>query len=145
MARVEITVTRTEDYCGGAVPTRIMMQELATPKPYVRASFVIIADDKSKKQYAVVTNEEGKIIAELPYGTYRLKNSFQTRKNLLDELKANPYYFVSDEQCILTWQEKGLYTFRCDQPEYSGTFNIHRHCFVPEAMPCISYTGPMPP
>lgn len=76
---VEVNVTCTQAYCGGARPTDEMLAEIQKPKPYANKKMYLLSE-KGKK-IAVKTNSTGSFKVKVAHGNYKLMELWRI-KNL---------------------------------------------------------------
>lgn len=146
-------ITYTSDYCGGAYPSESMLLRLATPSPYPeKVLYIRKASHNDLDQpilYTLITDSLGNFSADLPTGNYCLIDEFRKDRTLLDKLNnkdSTNYLRVPDPKCLDDWFNNCLYGFTVSNyPIMTIQLNVHRACFRPEGVPCISYIGPMPP
>lgn len=139
------------NYCGGAAPSREMMEEARKAKPLAGKKFYIrrgtFNDVNNKLMDSVVTNENGNFSCTLPSGEYTLLLPEQKDKATLDNWRSKQANIeVTDETCLKDWFTKGFRSFTVDDaPADLPLIEIYRRCFLPDGIECLSYTGPMPP
>ena len=146
-------ITYTSDYCGGAYPSNNMLQRLATPAPYPGKVFYIRQAERNDMNspilYTIVTDSTGHYSINLPPGNYCMIDEFRKDTAFIaDVYKVDPYNYlqVNDKKCLEDWFNSCFYGFSIKDSNFvHADFNIHRSCFRPEGVPCISYIGPMPP
>jgi len=151
---IQIAITSTASYCGGARPTAEMESELATPKPLPNVEVFIRAGNTQDHQQAVfvsaVSDERGLISLMLPPGTYSVvtkeKNSDSKYKELLEQYaNETEEWSAIDVDCLKKWlRTPDLVLTVSEDGIREYTLNIHQPCFW-RSVPCANYKGPFPP
>lgn len=142
------TVTQTGSYCGGAVPSKEMLAQLSTPKPYAEKKFHVIKGDTNTPSHKIIlsftTDEQGKFSFSLRPGTYSIIQDEQATPLNVKEYKTKT--ISADENCLKIWWAKPYYVLRVKRADITGLeFKFHHRCFLPNDIPCLQYTGPYPP
>ena len=151
--RVSGNITYSSDYCGGAYPSEAMLLQLANPTPYSgKVLFIRRTKTNDLSQpilYTLISDSLGNFSIDLPPGNYCLIDEFRKDRAIFEKVYSKDstnYLRVPDPQCLDDWFNSCLYGFTVSDYSISTIqINIHRTCFRPEGIPCISYTGPMPP
>lgn len=152
---VVIHLTQTSSYCGGAAPPQEMLDALATPQAlsgkevFLRKGMINNPEDTAFLLQKI-SDEKGDVHFQIQEGNYYLvfanKKDHTHTDELLEKYKSPIGDYSSiDKACLKKWLENpeliipvGIDLSR----EY--TLNVHTPCFWNE-IPCIDYTGPMPP
>ncbi|MDP1801359.1 MAG: hypothetical protein Q8L81_08405 [Bacteroidota bacterium] len=139
---------QTFAYCGGVKPSEEVLDHHKTPKPYVGKTFYIRAGKtnnlKAKVLLKFKADTAGNFSFELPPGIYSIIQEPQLKK-LNVKLYKNKYVEV-DETCLKNWWEKPYYLLEIKDKNISGLeFKFHHPCFMSGDIPCLHYSGPMPP
>ena len=153
--KVQGTATYTGAHCGGARLPDDMLQELMTPKPLSEKILYIRKGERnSLKDTSIVaevkTNEGGEFVIELPPGKYFLvdyKKKDQTFYNSVrsGHKEKSDFYDAVDTLCLKTWYETPDATFEVVKGENNRvTVNYPNRCSW-NKIPCVHYTGPLPP
>jgi hypothetical protein len=149
---VEITVTQTASYCGGARPSEEILQELNSPIPSANTK-VFIGRGVENAGHGViletVTDVDGKVRVELPSGDYYLVFETKTIENKTKLLGAyreeTAYYSAMDVDCLENWFKQPDFVFSVEKNKSkSVVVNKHIPCSW-SAIPCVDYRGPLPP
>ena len=141
-------VTQTYSYCGGAAPSKQILDKLATPEVYTNKRFYIRAGKINSVKARIVksftTGNDGTFSIELEPGTYSIILEEQFHKiKAGDYAKQNQH---ADEQCLQKWWKKPYYIIEIrDRNINNLVFNFHHNCFVSDDIPCLEYTGPPVP
>lgn len=151
---VEIVLTQTSSYCGGAAPPQYLLDELATPKPLGGVEYFIRKGKTNVVTDPIVTSgtstENGFISLMLPEGTYCLvfanKVDRTTYDSIYNQLKdGNANNTPVDKACLDKWLSAPEFVF---SPVIGSTqarqLNVHQPCSW-DATPCTQYMGPLPP
>jgi hypothetical protein len=142
-------VTQTSAYCGGAEPTEEMMNEYRKEKPYAGKTFYVRKGNTNTTKEKVIlsfkANENGKFSFQLPPGTYSIIQEAQVK-----EINPKSYNkkgsLQADATCLKNWWLKPYYILEIKDKDVTGLhFKFHHPCFISDDIPCIQYTGPMPP
>jgi hypothetical protein len=149
MYQVSGTITYTSDYCGGAAPPEELLNQLKTPTPYMGKILHIRAaqtNDFSKPiLHTLVTDSLGHFSVSLPPGNYCMIDDFRKDGSFVQTLNKKNNLSTNNQQCVDDWLNSCLYSFTVTQANITNIqLNIHRICFVPEGVPCVSYDGPLP-
>jgi hypothetical protein len=151
---IQIVITSTASYCGGARPTMEMEAELATPRPmpnvevYVRAGTT--HDYHQPVIFSGMSDEDGRIRLKLAPGTYSVvtkeKNSDAKFRELLKQYaQETDQWSAIDVDCLNKWfQTPDLVMTVSDDGVSEYSLNIHQPCFW-HSVPCANYKGPFPP
>jgi hypothetical protein len=143
-------ITQTHAYCGGARPSEEMLKSYTTPKPFPGKKLYIRSGTenslKKKVLREVIADSAGHFSLRLPPGTYCIIQEEQVKK--LDpehfRQKANKNLKLNEE-CLKQWWDKCFMTFEVKDADKSDlNINFYIPCFT-EGIPCMQYTGPMPP
>lgn len=149
MQRVSGLVTITSSYCGGAAPSEEMLMELAKPKPYVGKVFYVRKGNRNTLASEIIlrftTDSNGAFSIALPAGTWSLIQEEQVR-----EIKNSDYPNTASHQvemdCLRKWWSEPYQVIEVKNSAITDLhFSFHRRCFIASDIPCIRYTGPMPP
>lgn len=138
----------TTSYCGGPAPSKEMLEEHATPRPYtgktlyVKKGKVNLAENKVILSFKA--DEKGNFSFNLPPGEYSVVQLEQTVK--LNAAKLKKDGFLVDETCLKTWWKKPYYTFVVKDKNITGlTFTFHHLCSVANDIECVRYLPPLYP
>jgi hypothetical protein len=97
-AKISLQFNETRSYCGGAVPTEAVLQELKEKKPFADQTIYVYL--KSKCVDSLKTDSLGKISKKLKYGKYNLYLPWKHFKKVPTG-ELNEY----DEECLKKeWQ-----------------------------------------
>lgn len=115
--RVNIVLTKTESYCGGAEPPEELLTELNTPKPYNSGKVYILDDLKACVDSITPTNVE--TLVPLKTGHYTA--------HLVAKLKDLESITSEDEQCITAFKQRILAMFEI-KGDMALQVNLHFGC-----------------
>lgn len=77
-------------------------------------------------------------------GNYVILSAQMLAPNVASKYESN--YVKSDPEYLINWYKNGLAHIPIQD---SSVTNLHFHfserCFLPIGIPCLHYTGPMPP
>lgn len=149
---VEITVTQTASYCGGARPSEEILQELNSPTPSANTKVFIGRGAENTGHGFILetaTDVDGKVRVELPSGDYYLVFETKTIENKTKLLGAfreeTAYYSAMDVDCLEIWFKQPDFFFSVEKNKSkSVVVNKHIPCSW-SAIPCVDYRGPLPP
>jgi len=144
------TIQYSESYCGGARPTDEMLEEITRPENYPgKRLFVVngnINQSEKKIIAAIISDSAGKFSVLLPPGEYCIIQPEQRDKKIFTKYDNPDDNIEADEKCLTEWFKTCLFSFKVESsPVTEIQLMFHRPCFLPEGIPCLSYTGPMPP
>ncbi|MEI7522751.1 MAG: hypothetical protein WCJ95_00400 [Mariniphaga sp.] len=143
---VEIMVTGTTSYCGGAKPPPELLKKLETPKPLQGKRLYLkkgqINTFNTMVYLEICTDSLGKISIRIPEGKYFV----------VDEYKKDPWFYTkllndypeTDKNCLKTWYEQSDFSFEVKTDTIRNlTWNIHKNCSW-EAIPCVHIKVALP-
>ena len=147
---VQGTLTQSSSYCGGVHPTEEEEMEYKRPRPM--NTWLYVRSGKTNRQDSPIidsakTDQFGKYSFELPPGDYVIIMPEQRTKESIARYRDMENDFLEvDELCLLGWWKSGLFQISIIDSAITGlNHNFHSRCFVPVAVPCMSYSGPYPP
>lgn len=150
---IQLIITQTHSYCGGAEPTPEMLELLRTPAPFEGKTIHLRKgkmNDVHKKIVATITTDSTGIVSlNLPLGTYSVvgddKRNRKKYRSLLKRFsKASASRSAIDKPCLKDWLKQPEAVIEVRDGENRFTVNFHHRCDW-EAIPCSSYRGPLPP
>jgi hypothetical protein len=141
-------VNQTFSYCGGANPPEFLLEELAMPKPIPSMLFYVIEGNINSNHRKIIkkfmTDSNGMFDFELPVGKYSIILQEQTKELNMQILNTKTQ--KADEDCLKEWWQKPYYSFEIRNQNISNLeFLFVNRCFIDGFIPCITYTGQMPP
>ena len=151
--QVLIKVTQTASYCGGARPPDELLNELRTEKPlagvdvFIRSGSVNNPEDKILIQGK--SDRNGVVALNLPKGNFYMVFGNKKNRDFSDELiktyevKSENYSAVN-KTCLEEWLKQPELLMEIKGQGDSFTVNWNQPCPW-HAVPCTSYTGPLPP
>ena len=147
---VQVKVTETRHYCGGAAPSEDILQQLATPNPKINFSLHVrpgSSNDFEAKAISAMTNEQGMANFELEAGSYCLV--LDEKK---DEPKAENYqaqFLQIDTECLPQWGQKCELSFTVNEDGSVTPADLElklvKRCHLNTYSPCVIWDGPIPP
>lgn len=150
---VELIITQTHSYCGGAEPTPDILERLRTPAPFEGKTIHLRKGNFNcihKKIFATATmGATGIISLNLPLGTYSVvgddkKDKKKYRFFLKRFATASASRSAIDKPCLNDWLKQPEAIIEVKEGENRFTINFHHRCDW-DAIPCSSYSGPLPP
>jgi len=140
---VEVQITQTFPYCGGAAPTEEMMNQ---SRP-ANGNYILV-NKTSKQKSTVVADSTGTIYLNLENGEYSLRQTYKdmTFEEFYAKNSGKGNSFISrDVDCYRKWWENNLLDFTInDTTEVKTKVTFGSACFTGNN-PCLIYTGPYPP
>ncbi len=118
--KIEILLTQTSLYCGGAKPPDELLKKLNTPKPLIEKTVYIKKGDNntfdSEVYLKVSSDTSGKIRFQLPAGKYFIvdesKKDSSCYYTLLKEYgTATKNTPAVDKKCLKNWYEQPNFVF----------------------------------
>ena len=144
-------VTKTRSYCGGRRPTEEKLDEIEKPRPYVGKKFHLRKGNSNSIASPVVfsftTNDSGVFSFELPPGLYAIIQNAQVKEIDMKDYQTNEYIHA-DEKCLRQWWPIPYYVLEVKDKSITDLkFTFHHECTwgVRIDIPCLHYSGPMPP
>ena len=142
-------ITKTSSYCGGMAPSEEIMAEMMKASPnsgkvlYLRQGAV--NDLKKPIVMKIVADSLGKFVLMLKPGVYSIILPEQLKPLDLKKLPIGPN-IVADKNCLREWWKKPYFLLEIKDKSIEGLeFNFNRRCFIEGDVPCLNYTGPLPP
>jgi hypothetical protein len=132
-------VSQTSSYCGGAPPSKEMLEEFARPEPYSGKTFHVLKPKSKTSLLKFTSDAQGNFSFSLPTGTYTIVLSEQLDKNSVNKYRKDPEYIV-DETCLKTWWNKPYYVLTVKNKDVKGlAFEFHHPCSYPVDIPCVQH------
>jgi hypothetical protein len=149
---VSIKITQTASYCGGAAPPPDLIEQFNTPAP-LADKVIYLRKGKTnhtgRKTIQLKSDANGDISATLKPGFYAVVD--ETKKdrayyNILRKRFSKPVenYGDLDTACLNTWLQTPQQVIEVAADKTIFYVNFHQPCHW-NAIPCVQYTGPMPP
>lgn len=114
---VELHVTETSSYCGGAAPSREMEEAHRTPKP-IRRNLYLYTKDSMLIDTLIPTGETLLVTGDFPAGSYQIRQEPSIKSSV----------FKTDmEKCAYEWRKRVLANFSVDSDSVVK-INIHFPC-----------------
>jgi|GEM_PF-821934 len=151
--QVELHLTSTQAYCGGAEPDQSMLIELATPKSYEGRSLYLRKGSWNDLNQPIVASGKsdatGNMIFQLEKGEYSVvfddKKDNKIYNSILTNLEnGDTYHGPVDKVCLADWIKKAEFVFTVTGSTEKVSYNVHIQCPW-HNIPCAQYTGPLPP
>lgn len=137
-------------YCGGANPGREIIEKIRAKRPLVNYKLYLRAGKTNDLNAPIidstVTDEAGRFAFRVPAGSYVLLSKDQVDRARIRACLHHEYIEITDFDCLEAWWQNGL--AQVDVYEHSVDdlhFYLRKLCFLPLGVPCIFYTGPLPP
>ncbi len=142
------TVMKTGSYCGGAQPSKEMMEEASRPYAYSGKIFYLRkGNTNTTKKPAFLsfkTDSAGRFNLKLIPGVYSIIQELQIHElNLKDYEKDKDC--LADNECLKKWWKTPYHILIVKDKDIELNFTFHHPCFLPHDNPCLQYTGPLPP
>ncbi len=150
---LRVTVTgklmQTQSYCGGIQPNQETLDDLQKPTPYAGKVFYVRKGKVNSTKTEVITSftvdAKGEFSFQITPGTYSIIQAKQLKLLTRTDLKSTETIQV-DAKCMKEWWVKPYYLLEVKTSNITiPDWSIHHPCFVLGDIPCVSYTGPMPP
>ena len=139
----------TRSYCGGVAPSPEVYAQHIAPQPYIGKILYLKKGLKnSLKQKTIaqaVCDSNGYFSFTVTPGDYCIVQEEHTRsyRSIIQECKSS--YLQINADCIKQWWINGLQSLSIKTHTTLKPLEFHQACFTPGDIPCIGYTGPMPP
>jgi hypothetical protein len=137
--RVEIPVSYTRPYCGGARPTEEMEKEAATPKPLIGATFIWLSEDG--RSDSVRTDSEGKLHLKLKKGSYKIYEAWRYRLDTPNNLPIENF----DKLCLRAEWEQSTFQVTVTKKKYDYRILQPIVKVCDWSLPCLQGEVPVPP
>ena len=140
-------VTQTFPYCGGAAPSKELLEKLAKPVAYAGKKF-FIREGKTNSINAKIlesfsTGKDGEFSIRLAPGIYSIILEEQLKLIKAEDLTKE--FIEVDEKCLEEWWSKPYYLLEVKNYDINDlNFNFFHRCFILNDIPCINYNGPQP-
>lgn len=151
MQTVSGKVMLTKSYCGGAAPSHEMLEEMRQPHPYSGLKLIFKNGNENtlrpKMTFETTTKADGTYEIEIPSGTWCILHPWQADESELNHYRnLNSPEMQVDVDCLESnWHACLRIVEIFDAPLESVDFEFHESCFHPIGIPCLNYSGPMPP
>lgn len=145
--RISGKVEQKFNYCGGARPTKELLENFAKPKPFSDKTFYIkegtTNTEKAKVITSFTTKADGSFSFQLPKGVYSIIVTEQLQTIKATDLQNKS--FKVDEQCLQNWWKTAFYVLDIKNQNIPDLYFIIEHrCHIKLDIPCINYIGPLP-
>lgn len=140
-------VLQTNSYCGGAMPTKAILERCGKEKPLVKK--LLILKSKHSIQARDIIAEinpaaDGTFIIRLPKGSYAVFDAAKL-DTVFDPAKFENFE-MRDKACFKKWLNTPDLEFSViDKAVEDLKLVFHIPCFTQSTNPCLRYIGPMPP
>lgn len=140
-------VLRQRVYCGGARPSKEMLDQLSRLVPYPDKTFYIKKGKTNKANAEVVarftTDAEGLFSIKLPRGIYSIL--LEEQLQVIDTKKHTTTNQKIDEDCLAEWWRTPYHILDV-QGSFIPPLNFifTNRCFLNTDIPCVTYTGHRP-
>lgn len=153
---VEIYITSTSQYCGGAQPPPELLDRLSKPKPYENKVLYVRKDTndlKSKIMYTLTTGKNGRVSIKLPPGKYCFvdasKKDIQLYESLLTKHKEPTHQAGPiDPKCLMTFMSESDFQVVVPRTRKKKRINVEYNYFHScnwAGVPCAEFRGQYPP
>lgn len=132
-------------YCGGAQPTKEMIEDLKKPVIYSNKLFFIkeISEDYSNQVFLMKFRSDslGEFKIDLKAGSYAVFLEEQINITDFSILKNQEL----NQKCYEEWLKKPFCTIEVLNNAVEGLeFKVEKKCFISKDIPCLNYIGPKP-
>jgi hypothetical protein len=148
------TVGQTQAHCGGARLPDEVMNEMMKPRPLqYKKMYVKKGSENDFSQQPVLeftTDSAGRFSISLPPGTYCIIDEFKLKKENCNDIlkkyeKEQQYYSAVDPVCLQGWFRMPDFLLEVGQDKLKSVDIIYAGKCSWNAVPCVTYTGPLPP
>ena len=141
-------IMMVESYCGGAAPSRELLNEIKRPKPCLEKYFFIKKGDANSAKNPVIdvikVDSTGSFSIKLKQGVYCIIQDFQTKPLQLENYKSSTLYQYQGDDCMRKFWADCYQTVDLKSNVSDLNITVYKKCFG-DGNPCMLYTGPMPP
>jgi len=139
------TIMQTTSYCGGAQPTKAIMDSANTPKKIPFAKLFVKAGESNREDARVIEKIEadsnGNFSIYLPKGNYCLVEEWKTKPF---KLPANDASKTADPACYRNLYNTADFKLTVAIKSIRNLkLTFHRAC--PNNQPCVAFKGPLHP
>jgi hypothetical protein len=137
-------------YCGGAAPSREMMEEMSKPKPSVGTKIYFrkgkVNDLSQPIVDSLVVDDQGNYSINLPNGDFvmllpEMRDSSAIKSWRAKESKIR----VASEECLKDWFRKGIIAINVmDGSLNVANITLEKPCMLPLGSVCLRWDGPRP-
>lgn len=143
--KISGVVMQTMSYCGGAPPTREVLDSFNTPKamPFKKLFIKPGISNKEETPFidSIITDENGRFSLDLPEGNYCVVEEWKSRHF---QLPLKNEQETVDSACFRNLYNSCDYQVKVSEKNIDNIKIIfHRPCVYNQ--PCRSYHGPLPP
>jgi hypothetical protein len=143
-------VTQTADYCGGAMPSDEMLEQLKSPKPLADKELFIQIGVRNKPSRKGQNTFYKKVMTD-KNGAFTVKLKSGLTYCFIEDWKAKPFkvpnntpFVVWDAACLYEKYSNADYVLKLNQKSNQPIqINFHKPCFFSPY--CGTYSGPLPP
>ena len=137
-----------ETYCGGAAPSRELLEEIRRPKPCLEKYFFLKKGDANSAKNPVIdvinVDSAGRFSFQLKQGSYCIIQDFQTKPIQLENYKTGNNFEYQGDDCMRKYWADCYQTIELKENINDLIITVYKKCFG-NGNPCMIYTGPMPP
>lgn len=137
-----------ESYCGGAAPSKELLDEIRNPKPCLEKYFFIKKGDANSAKNPVIdvinVDSTGQFSFQLKQGSYCIIQDFQTKPINLEKYKTGNNFEYQGDDCMRKYWADCYQTIELKENINDLIITVYKKCFG-DGNPCMIYTGPMPP
>jgi hypothetical protein len=152
--KVSGSVMKSGAFCGGARMPNDVLAEITKPKPqaikkmYVKKGKENIFSEPVFLEF--ITDSLGKFSISLPPGTYCIIDEFKLNRSNYEEIlkkyeKETQYYSAVDPVCLEGWFKMADLLVEVTAADQQNADLIYAGTCSWNAIPCVMYTGPLPP
>jgi hypothetical protein len=141
-------ILMVESYCGGAAPSRELLEEIKKPKPCLEKHFFLKKGEANSAKNPVIdvinVDSTGSFSIQLKQGTYCIIQDFQTKPIQLENYKTNSSFQYQGDDCMRKYWADCYQTIELKENINDLIITVYKKCFG-DGNPCMNYIGPMPP
>jgi hypothetical protein len=141
-------ILMVETYCGGAAPSRELLEEIRRPKPCLEKYFFLKKGDANSAKNPVIdvinVDSAGRFSFQLKQGAYCIIQDFQTKPIQLENYKTGNNFDYQGDECMRKYWADCYQTIDLKENINDLIITVYKKCFG-NGNPCMIYTGPMPP
>ncbi len=141
-------IMMVESYCGGAAPSRELLEEIRRPKPCLEKYFFLKKGDANSAKNPVIdvinVDSTGRFSFQLKQGSYCIIQDFQTKPIQLENYKTSNNFDYQGDDCMRKYWADCYQTIELKENINDLIITVYKKCFG-NGNPCMIYTGPMPP
>lgn len=156
LTALELTITSTSQYCGGADPPKELIDHLAKPKP-LENKLIYVRKEKNDLStpilYTLTTNLNGRASLKLAPGKYTFVDATKKDRLLYDSLlmkhrEATSQAGPIDPKCLMDYMSTPDFEVIIPKTKKKRTMKVEYNYFQScnwAGVPCAEFRGQYPP